>query len=483
MIVYLPEIRPDELLYSVFARWYSHSGYVAYKHALEEIYVSKSVRPDPEFINLLRPEVCQILERVMPIKELIERHTMFPYYGRFCDKDKRKRAFKSLLDMDANHKKILPIPIMKKEDEQFLRYCPICTQIDREIYGEAYYHRSHQMTGVNICPIHKCQLLCSAVAIVGNRTYRLESAELVIPYNSTVTMSNNLIECRLAEYVYQLFQQEVDFASEVTIGQFLKSKLEGTKYLSARGERRYVSLLHSDLCKYYQSIPPNDIPEIWLLQKMFNDQKIDVVSICQLCMFLEVPIEELVCLKLPQKTQTELFEEKAIEMRKKGMRFNQIAKELGVCTSTIQLIGKHKPRKAKVYTMKTQEKRNWEKMDESLLPKVKRIIGEFYKREGRPSKLTKVFVAEALNYTNMKWKRFPLCHAEFRKWEETMEQFWAREVEWAVNDILKSGARLNYTQIFKRVHIHRANLILCLPYLQERLDDKMMEHIRQILEV
>lgn len=482
MITYVPSIYPDELLYSVFARMQAHSGYLTYSHALDEIYVSKHVRPDPEFINKLKPEVCQILERVMPMEEIIKRHTMFPYYGRFCNKEKRQRAFKSLLDMDGNHKQILPIPIMKKETERFLRFCPICAKLDRDTYGEAYFHRSHQMVGVNICPFHKCELRSSTVAIVDNRLSRLEVAEFVIPNNAPILISNSPIECQLAEYIYQLFQQNVDFDSEVTIGQFLKSKIEGTKYLSVRGERRYVSLLYKDLCKYYQELPQHTVPEVWLLQKIFNDQKINVVSICQLCMFLGVPVDELTCLKLPPKTQTELFEEKAVEMRKGGMRFNQIAQELGVCTSTIQLIGKHQPRKAKVYTVKTHEKRNWEQMDHSLLPEVKRIVEEFYKREGRPSKLTKVFVSEALNYPNMKWRRFPLCLAEYHKHEETMEQFWAREVDWAINVILHEGERLNYTQIFKRVHIKRENLRLCLPCLEKRLDENMMERIRTIIE-
>jgi len=482
VIVYLPDIYPDELLYSVFARWYSHSGYVAYKHALKEIYLSKSVRPDPEFINKLKPEVCQILECVMPMEKLIERHTMFPYYGRFCDKEKRQRAFKSLLNMDGNHKQILPIPIMKKETERFLRFCPICAKLDRDTYGETYFHRSHQMVGVNICPLHKCELRSSTIAIVDNRLSRLEVAEILIPNDAPIIMSNSPIECQIAEYIYQVFQQKVDFSSEVTIGQFLKSKLEGTKYLSARGERRYVSLLHRDLSVYYQELPQNTIPEVWLLQKIFNDQKINVVSICQLCMFLGVQVDELNCLKLPPKTQTELFEEKAVEMRKSGMQFNKIAQELGVCTSTIQLIGKHQPRKAKVYTVKTHEKCDWEQRDQDLLPEVQRIIREFYNQEGRPKKLTKLFVAEELNYINMKWRKFPLCLAEYQKWEETMEQFWAREVEWAVDDIMKAGARLNYNQIFHRVYVKRTKLISCLPYLEKRLDENMMERIRNIIE-
>lgn len=36
-----------------------------------------------------------------------------------------------------------------------IRYCPLCAQEDRKIYGEAYWHRLHQIPGVTACARHK----------------------------------------------------------------------------------------------------------------------------------------------------------------------------------------------------------------------------------------------------------------------------------------------------------------------------------------
>lgn len=53
MIGFMPEIYTDELLYSMFARYYERSGYMAYIFAAEDLFQNKNERPDVEFINRL----------------------------------------------------------------------------------------------------------------------------------------------------------------------------------------------------------------------------------------------------------------------------------------------------------------------------------------------------------------------------------------------------------------------------------------------
>ena len=49
MITYFPSIYPDELLYSLLARYYAKSGYLAYTYAAQDLFVKKTVKPDIEF--------------------------------------------------------------------------------------------------------------------------------------------------------------------------------------------------------------------------------------------------------------------------------------------------------------------------------------------------------------------------------------------------------------------------------------------------
>ena len=38
---------------------------------------------------------------------------------------------------------------------EFLRTCPCCDSGNQARYGETYWHRLHQLTGIQVCPIHQ----------------------------------------------------------------------------------------------------------------------------------------------------------------------------------------------------------------------------------------------------------------------------------------------------------------------------------------
>ena len=79
MIGFMPEIYPDELLYSMFARYYERSGYMAYIFAAEDLFQNKNERPDVEFINRLTQDAQSVIHKKMSADEVIMNHTMFPY--------------------------------------------------------------------------------------------------------------------------------------------------------------------------------------------------------------------------------------------------------------------------------------------------------------------------------------------------------------------------------------------------------------------
>lgn len=47
---------------------------------------------------------------------------------------------------------------------QFFRFCPDCNEEDERNYGEIYWHRIHQTTGVLVCPYHGVPLHNSTVS-------------------------------------------------------------------------------------------------------------------------------------------------------------------------------------------------------------------------------------------------------------------------------------------------------------------------------
>ena len=180
MTIYFPEIYPDELVYSWLARYYIKTGYIRYCFVAEELFQNKNVRPDIEFVNQYTPTTLQAIVEKVPMQEVVERHTMFPYYGRFLSRERRNKAFAEMVQMKGNYHTLLPMPKRKGNVRRYLRYCPMCIQDDRSQYGETYWHRMPQLQGVTVCPVHRCYLLDSRVEITAKASPALTAAETVI---------------------------------------------------------------------------------------------------------------------------------------------------------------------------------------------------------------------------------------------------------------------------------------------------------------
>ena len=110
----------------------------------------------------LLSDLNSIIERLpagtdITIDNLIWNHTMYPYVRPSLTKDRADFVYSMLVGADdvgnftyqkaglSGRRLALPL---------YLRFCPSCVKSDTARYGEAYWHRLHQLPGVQICPTH-----------------------------------------------------------------------------------------------------------------------------------------------------------------------------------------------------------------------------------------------------------------------------------------------------------------------------------------
>lgn len=482
MIAYFPAAYPDELLYSWLARYYTATGYTAYLFAAEELFVSKKVRPDIEFVNAYTPAAIEAITRDMSIEQIVEKHTMFFYYGRFLPKERRKKAFEALKNMTGNYHNLLSIPKNRNNKTRHLRYCPLCAAYDREVYEETYWHRTHQMIGIDICPIHKCYLIDSKISISSKATPSLKSAEELVPQSELYTLSNNEIEFCFTRYMAKVFQADIDMESNVMAGEFLYSKMANTRYRSIRGQQRNITLFHKDFIEFYKDLSQNWFTELWQIQKVLTNDRINFYEICLIAMFLNISTDALVHMKLPEKSQQQLFDEKIYKLHKQGLKYSEIAKILNAPYMTVKMIGEHrygtyhKPPKEIIRNSKKHQ--DWKQIDENTLPLVKKAIQQL-KGDGttRPKKVTVFAVEKILHLSSKKIPlHLPKCYAEIQKNQESQEQYWAREIVWAVQQINDSGCILTWRKVRDLINIRRKDFIAALPYI----DGKFIKLIQKL---
>lgn len=481
MIGFMPVIYSDELAYSWFARYYAHSGHSAYVFAIADLLENRNIRADVEYLNRLNSDAREVISSMIPMEELILQHTMFPS-ARFAENSRKNTALQFMMKQEGDVHNLLPLP--KSNLPRYIKYCPLCAKEDREKYGEAFWRRSALIRNVDICAKHRCRLKNTNILISGKQSPRLYVAETEIKDMEPEFVDDGL-ELRFVEFITEVFHAPIDMDNEVGIGDFLNSKLEGTKYLSVRGKMRNISLLFEEFKKFYEELPQQGITKLSQMQKIFTGYRYDFYEVCQMAFFLEISVDELTSPRLPEKSQTERFNEKVAELYHAGLGSHRIAREVGSCSSTALKANRKKPKAKHDYSVrKGMRKTDWDAMDEEMLQTVRDACEQIYHNEGsRPGKVTTYAVCRALNLPDKRFDYLPKCKAVIQGYTETFEVYWAREVVWAYRSLVESekGNDIYWRDIRDITNMRRDNFIASFPYLHLFAEQDMINAIQSLL--
>jgi hypothetical protein len=162
-MLYLPRPYEDELLYSVFAR---HFAYTQPREAVSA-YISIA---GSHYVSIKYGRNLQALaDDTAPIwalsaDDIVERHTMLPFYGSFLAPDVYENCRRGFL---GGGKAIptgkLGLNNSNIKEAKRLRFCSSCAAEDLDRLGETYWRRTHQMTGALVCTVHG-EVLCDSEA-------------------------------------------------------------------------------------------------------------------------------------------------------------------------------------------------------------------------------------------------------------------------------------------------------------------------------
>lgn len=471
MIAQFPVFYPDELVYSLLARYYVRTGYLAYTYAAEDLYVHKYTVPDMEFINELTPEITTEITKKQPMETIIEKHTMFASYGRFLPKERKQRAFRDLLSMHGNFNNLLSVPKRRTEEQRYLRYCPECAKQDRKQYGETYWHRSHQIVGVDICPVHGCYLEKSSLELSKKMAPKLVCAENEVLDMTDVRICRNDIEKDFSEYVIRVFQAPIDFETEIPVGEFLHINLDRERYSSRSGALTDISRLYREYADYYLGMAVmSDVQ----LQKLLSDQRFNFSDVCQIAMFENIPVSELV------KIQSEIKEQMLHSV------FSDVAEELQIEYMTVKLIGeavlKRYQKNGRVQRKCSYNSYAWSQMDKELLPEVRKAIKKIYGTgTERPRRVTVSAVCRELGLPGKRFDNLPICKAEILKWQESQKEYWAREVVWAYHYLLQEGKPISWKCIRNLTNMRNIDFQNCKLYLSNYAEEAIATAIRELI--
>jgi hypothetical protein len=156
MLAYFPTPYPDELLFSVVSRLADVMQYprshdlsrAIYGGVRRMVWISLPSHID-SLITALPPGHAFTTDRV------IGEQTLFPFYQPFLLTKSAQTLEARLRGKEGTRGSAYTgIALKSVPPAQWLRFCYECVRADREQYGECYWHRIHQVPGVQICPEH-----------------------------------------------------------------------------------------------------------------------------------------------------------------------------------------------------------------------------------------------------------------------------------------------------------------------------------------
>src|SRR6266436_8431319 len=156
MIAVLPEFYPDELLSSFCARYHELMGYRSRECTGRDLFGKERAKVAFD----LPSNLSELVKRVpfanwKTLDQLIDQHTLLPFYAPFVSPHKLSRIRTDMtIDEGGSIHARLGVLTHYIRVENF-RFCSECVQADRLMFGEAYWHRLHHISGIEVCPTHR----------------------------------------------------------------------------------------------------------------------------------------------------------------------------------------------------------------------------------------------------------------------------------------------------------------------------------------
>jgi hypothetical protein len=188
MMYFFPTPYPDEILYSVLARYSVRCGVTSHQTIMESIFGKSSSRAVMEMPFNLNALISNLpVNCPYTADDLIYNHTLYPFFTAFLPKE-RAEAVKQMMMDDCGSTVYGKAGVIGSRVplNQYLRFCPICFEEDQKLYGEGYWHRLHQISFVMACPVHKTILHNSTVLVRGH------NPQAYIPADNDNCINNEL---------------------------------------------------------------------------------------------------------------------------------------------------------------------------------------------------------------------------------------------------------------------------------------------------
>lgn len=495
MLPFFPEPYPDELLYSILARYHVRSGNTSPKMTMNELFGSISITAVydlPSHLESLHKNTSFYNEH--SLYQLIINHTLYPYYQPFIPPERAQVILKSMKENRGNFiHSIAGIMATSVSTPKYFKFCWKCIKEDQDLYGEIYWHRVHQTPGVKLCTKHGEFLQDSLVLIHGLNRHEFVAASfekcMVKCQDSILNFDEKAKLAYFSKEIEWLFINSIqprplNWYQERYISLLYKAGLSsregfvdqdalfyrfigfyGNRVLAALGSDVVMndesSWLRAIVRKHRKTFHPirHLLLIIFLTEsfKRFLNVDLNPISLKHIKTMRVKPTLNIADNDV--NTNKEQYRFLWLELQKKypNLSKTQIRKESPRIFTWLyrwdrEWLDQNSPRKGPVLVINTRV--NWVERDKSVLVKVQKAVEKLKSTKGKPIKITVSKVGKMSGYLALIEKhidKMPNTNKYLQTVVETLEEFQIRRVYWAVNELEKRGEPIKVWRIEKIV--------------------------------
>lgn len=447
MISYLPTLYPDELVYSWFCRYYVHTGFPNHKAALNEILFARCNNPSKEFVGHLNPSMQAAITERISFRDLLLEHTMFGQYGRFIPLEKKEKALYRLEHdfCDVHH---LFTVLPRSAADQFLKYCPLCVKEERLHYGEAYWHRKHQLRSISVCHKHGCYLEHSTVTAKSEQTFTFSPAEYYVN-EARPRICENQSLLQYTAFATAVFDSPVSLDVEIPFRAALFAAMKKRGYVKPSERSRYTLRFSEELSAFYQAMGMENTATMSQIQKVLLGTGTEFSVVCQIAYFLGIDADDLL---KPDITEQELEQEQ------------------------------------RSHFVRDREVPDWTRYDAEMALMLERFLKAVYDGTdsdiGRPERVSERLIYRRLKLPGHRLENMPKCREILRQYEESYEENWARRIIWAYRKLRKENAEkeIYWSDIRVLSGVKKKNIEKVMPYMEKLCDFETIRAIKEIVK-
>lgn len=196
---------PEELLYSIVARAGIRHGIASPKQLLEEVYDNRKVVATLDFPSHLQ-KMVKWLPSSYALETIAYGHTLLPLYAPFIPEERRQQCLQWMAgeSQGAIHLAMgVAASIVKTPSH--IRYCPGCLKEQQRSFGEYFWLREWQVSGVESCDKHGMLINTSITRpLIERHHYQAASPEKCPLFPQKTSCKNSLL---ILEQIRQLLRE------------------------------------------------------------------------------------------------------------------------------------------------------------------------------------------------------------------------------------------------------------------------------------